>query len=76
MFSGPAGETGATTAPALREWPRNDHRYRRSEVSAIIGREDDVWERAVQDVLRWGVKTASGFTVDSPGPVSVGSASP
>lgn len=26
----------------------------------------------MRDVLRWGVKTASGFTVDSSGPVSEG----
>lgn len=31
-----------------------------------------MWERAARDVLRWRVKTASGFTVDSAGPVSQG----
>jgi len=31
-----------------------------------------VWARAARDVLRWRVKTASGFTVDSTGPVARG----
>ncbi|KFF58271.1 hypothetical protein JF66_19750 [Cryobacterium sp. MLB-32] len=60
------------TNPELREWPANDHGYRRSEVSALVGRGDTVWERAISDVLRWGVKTASGFAVDSTEPVSQG----
>lgn len=37
-----------------------------------MGHGDQVWERAARDVLRWRVKTASGFTVDSAGPVSQG----
>lgn len=60
------------TDPGLRSWPPSDSRFRRSDVSAPIGRGDAVWERAVHDVLRWRVKTASGFTVDAPGPVSQG----
>jgi uncharacterized protein (UPF0548 family) len=60
------------TFPALREWPPTDRRYRRSEVSAVIGRGAGVWERASRDVLRWRVKTASGFTVDTTNPVSQG----
>ncbi|HYI33989.1 MAG TPA: DUF1990 family protein [Glaciibacter sp.] len=55
-----------------REWPSGDHSYRRSEVSAVAGRGDMVWARAARDVLRWRVKTASGFTVDSTGPVARG----
>jgi uncharacterized protein (UPF0548 family) len=60
------------TNPELREWPPSDSRYSRSEVSAVIGNGDAVWERAVRDVLRWRVKTASGFAVDRAGPVSRG----
>jgi uncharacterized protein (UPF0548 family) len=60
------------TNPELREWPPSHHSHRRSEVSAIVGSGDAVWERAARDVLRWRVKTASGFTVDSTGPVSPG----
>ncbi|GAB3617034.1 DUF1990 domain-containing protein [Okibacterium endophyticum] len=60
------------TAPELREWPPSDDGYRRSDVSAGVGSGDEAWERVARDVLRWRVKTASGFTVDSPGPVSCG----
>ncbi|TFC30730.1 DUF1990 domain-containing protein [Cryobacterium sp. MDB1-18-2] len=60
------------TSPELRDWPSSDGGYRRSEVSAVVGRGDSVWERATRDVLRWRVKTASGFAVDSTGPVSPG----
>jgi uncharacterized protein (UPF0548 family) len=60
------------THPELRAWPPSDRRYRRSEVSAVVGRGDAVWERATRDVLRWRVKTASGFAVDSTDAVSPG----
>ena len=60
------------TNPDLRTWPMSDSPFRRSDVSARIGRGDAVWERATHDVLRWKVKTASGVTVDAPGPVSHG----
>ena len=60
------------TSPELRGWPSSDPRYIRSEVSAVVGSGDTVWERVAQDVLRWRVKTASGFAVDSAGPVSRG----
>lgn len=66
------GGAGGMTTPELRDWPPTDPRYRRSEISAIIGSGDSVWERATREVLRWGVKTASGFVVDSPGPVTPG----
>jgi uncharacterized protein (UPF0548 family) len=60
------------TSPELGEWPASDRSYRRSEVSAVIGRGDAVWQRAAHDVLRWRVKTASGFAVEATGPVSAG----
>ncbi|MDY7558601.1 DUF1990 family protein [Cryobacterium sp. 10C3] len=60
------------TSPELRDWPSSDRGYRRSEVSAVVGRGDSVWERVARDVLRWRVKTASGFAVDSTSPVSQG----
>lgn len=60
------------TNPELAEWPRSDHGYRRSEKTAVVGNGSQVWERAAHDVLRWQVKTASGFVVDSAGPVSLG----
>lgn len=60
------------TSPDLRRWPPSDRKYRRSEVTAILGSGDLVWQRAASDVLRWKVKTASGFDVDTTGPVSPG----
>lgn len=60
------------TSPALSNWPPSDSGYRRSEVSAVIGHGEAAWERAAAAVLRWGVKTASGFEVAPPGPVSPG----
>ena len=60
------------TSSELREWPASDRGCRRSEVSALVGHGDAVWERATRDVLRWRVKTESGFAVDSTGPVSPG----
>lgn len=61
-----------TTSLALRDWPPSDAHYRRPEISAIVGNGDAVWEHATHEVLRWGVKTASGFAVDMPGPVEPG----
>lgn len=60
------------TGPELRDWPASSRGYRRSEITASIGHGEDVWTRATESVLRWGVKAASGFTVDPPGAVSPG----
>lgn len=60
------------TSPEHGDWPASDLRYRRSEVTAVVGNGNAVWERATRDVLRWRVKTASGFSVDRAGPVSRG----
>jgi len=60
------------TMPDHHDWPPTDRRYRRSEISSIVGSGDAVWERATREVVHWGVKTASGFAVDSLRPVSVG----
>ncbi len=60
------------TSPELSVWLPSDGRYRRAEQTSVVGHGDEVWARAASDVLRWRVKTASGFTVDSPGPVSQG----
>ena len=61
------------TAPGLADWPdgRSD-RFRRAEVSAVIGSGDAVWRRATSDVRRWKVKTRSGFAVDDTRPVAIG----
>lgn len=60
------------TRPELGHWPASNSAYRRLETSAVIGSGDAVWERAAGDVLRWRVKTASGFNVESTGPVLPG----
>lgn len=59
------------TDPQLSSWQANEFSpFRRSEVSALIGHGDEVWERATRDVLSWKVKTRSGFTVNDARPVS------
>lgn len=60
------------TIPALDAWPPSGRGYRRSEVSAVVGHGDEMWQRATRDVLRWRVKTASGFEVDTTGPAQEG----
>lgn len=60
------------TDPAAVRWRSTDRRFRRSEVAAVVGAGDAVWRRAAEDVLRWTVKTRSGFAVDDPGPVVAG----
>ena len=60
------------TIPEAATWPPSDPAYRRAEVSAVVGRGDDDWTRATHDLLRWAVKTRSGFQVDSADPVQAG----
>src|SRR5690606_24228118 len=57
------GERCGVTDPELRDWRASSRGYRRSEITAPIGHGEGVWTRAAEGVLRWGVKTASGFTV-------------
>jgi uncharacterized protein (UPF0548 family) len=51
------------TRPADRQWRAPSAGFRRWEKSAELGRGDDVWRWAIREVLRWGIKTRSGFTV-------------
>ena len=60
------------TSPDLVAWPPTETRFRRSEVSAVIGTGEHVWQRASRDVLLWRVKTRSGFSVTTTEPVTVG----
>ncbi len=66
------GRPEATTAPDQPLWPPTDGAFRRSEVTAVLGRGDTTWQRAGSEVLRWAVKTRSGFSVSSPRPVVPG----
>ncbi|KAF2412043.1 DUF1990 domain-containing protein [Microbacterium sp. B35-04] len=51
------------TRPADRQWRAQSAGFRRWEKSAELGRGDDVWRWAIREVMQWGVKTRSGFTV-------------
>ena len=66
------GAERIVTMPDAPLWASSDPAFRRSEISAVIGRGGDAWHRAADDVLRWRVKTRSGFLVDSPAPVQAG----
>ncbi|WP_394250405.1 DUF1990 family protein [Arthrobacter pityocampae] len=61
-----------TTAPASAVWSWVGTDFRRSEVTAVIGRGEECWRRTGTDVLRWVVKTRSGFTVEDARPVQQG----
>lgn len=58
--------------PESHEWTHSPSGFLRSEVSASLGSGEALWRRAVSDVLRWKVKTRSGFRVDSNEPVRQG----
>lgn len=45
-------------------WVRPSPGFRRFERTVVIGHGDDCWNRATHDVLRWVVKTRSGFSVE------------
>ena len=51
------------TRPADPRWGSTGGGFRRWEKSAELGRGDDVWRWASGELLRWGIKTRSGFTV-------------
>jgi uncharacterized protein (UPF0548 family) len=59
-------EVGAT-APTDREWTQTPPGFRRYERTVVIGRGQTDWEYATGEVLRWGVKTRSGFRVSPRG---------
>jgi uncharacterized protein (UPF0548 family) len=60
------------TRPADRQWRAPSAGFRSWEKSAELGRGDDVWRWAIGEVLQWGVKTRSGFTVTSGERVAAG----
>lgn len=65
------GCVGAT-APVASSWTARPKGFLRHESTVVVGRGPAAWDDAVDRVLRWGVKTASGFVVEPPGPVEVG----
>ena len=63
----------AHTHPERVEWAATQHpRFRKNEATVAVGRGSAAWHRMSRDLLSWGVKTRSGFGVDSSGPVAVG----
>lgn len=68
MSSGPDD----STHPERDEWPATGPAYRRSEVSAVVGHGEADWARQCSAILRWEVKTRSGFAVSDASPVVAG----
>ncbi|GAA1081721.1 DUF1990 family protein [Tsukamurella spumae] len=60
------------TRPEEPTWDDAPSGYRRAEIVTTIGHGDEAFRRAAHDVLRWVVKTRSGFTVSTDEPVSSG----
>ena len=55
---------GPTTDPGAAAWePGESSPYRAVESATHLGRGEAVWEFASREVLRWGVKTRSGFRI-------------
>ncbi|BDH59266.1 DUF1990 family protein [Tsukamurella sp. PLM1] len=53
-------------------WGPGPAGHRRAEITTAIGSGEDDFARAAHDVLRWAVKTRSGFSVSSVEPVEPG----
>jgi uncharacterized protein (UPF0548 family) len=74
-----AGQGGVNDSPTLTQpwrtqWVDRPAGYRCYEVAHPVGRGDDVFERAAEELLTWQVKTRSGFDVvmdGEPGPARV-----
>lgn len=73
MRAGLSYDAVTATQIHARTWDRHPDGYRRHERSVVIGHGPDAWDAAAA-VLRWGVKTRSGFDVlsDAGSPVGTG----
>jgi uncharacterized protein (UPF0548 family) len=60
------------THPADELWTDSSHGFRRWEKSVALGTRAQVWEWATTEVLQWGVKTRSGFSVSPSVAVTTG----
>lgn len=60
------------TEPAAGFWTARPPGFLRHESTVVVGHGSAAWDDAVHRVLRWDVKTASGFVVEPAGPVEVG----
>ncbi|HYI52034.1 MAG TPA: DUF1990 domain-containing protein [Microbacterium sp.] len=68
-----SAEWSSMTHPSDPSWEEEVPGYGRWERSTVLGTGPAVWEWATGEVLRWGVKTRSGFSVTTEGPVTAGS---
>ena len=60
------------TRPASADWGAQGAGYRQWETSTVLGTGADVWDWARTEILRWRVKTRSGFSVAPDAPVAAG----
>ena len=60
------------TRPGAPVWGDAPSGYRRAEIVTTIGHGNAAFRRAAHDVLRWAVKTRSGFAVSTSEPVAPG----
>lgn len=72
MARGPNGRLSCMADMLAVEWTPVRGAYRAWEGSTLVGTGARDWERAAREVLHWGVKTSSGFSVDAPHRVFVG----
>ncbi|MGK3953305.1 DUF1990 family protein [Microbacterium sp. I2] len=70
-MTGAEGES--LTHPGDPVWREEGRGFRRWQKTTVLGRGDDVWRWAAAEVLRWGVKTRSGFSVTPATVVTQGS---
>ena len=66
------GERVSWTNPASTQWRDHPEGFRRWETSTRLGDGPAAWDWARTEVLRWGVKTRSGFTVSPDAAVRTG----
>lgn len=64
MATGLNYEAVGATQVGRDEWSMSPRGFRRAERNVYLGR-DDQWEPISEAVLRWAVKTRSGFSVKS-----------
>lgn len=62
----------ALTEPGSPVWDQSPPKFRRHQSTSVIGRGDELWQSATEALLRWEVKTRSGFDVPGAHPVVAG----
>jgi uncharacterized protein (UPF0548 family) len=67
-----SAEHSSLTHPADAVWGEQGGGFRQWETSTVLGAGSDVWDWARSELLRWGVKTRSGFSVTPDEPVEAG----